>query len=378
MISSRDRVRMAVAHEEPDHVPCDDDLFEDCRRQFVAEGMPADVSAADTFGYDFEHLALDASPRLPQRLIEETETQITFVHKAGYSATKWKNKSGALHYFDHVTRTHADWDRVRQRLVPDVDGSARISRTSYFTPFVAYPDWDGAVAEYQELRDTGRYVLIGFYGPLEATWRHHGYVETMMDLAQDPDWVAEMMHTYTDLVCDTIRSGWQRGIRPDGLFLIEDLGTTQGTLMSPECFRRVILPCHAAVFTIGRELGMSRFMHSDGRIHAILDDLIEAGMEVLNPIDTGSGMDLVALKRRYGQNLALFGGVSARDMHDPQRSNAQIDRGVPVAAKGGGYIYHSDHSVPPGLTLARYRDILDRVRRCTTPAALARVTIAPP
>jgi len=365
-LDSRERVQLAVAHEAPDHAPADDELFEDCRTRFISEGMPEDVSSADYFGFDFAHMGLDASPRLPERIIEETEEQITYVSKSGYSAVKWKKKSGALHYFDHVTETKEDWERMKARLVLDVDGLARISKTGVFAPFVTWPSWEGAAQEYREARETGRYVLLGFYGPLEATWRHHGYVETCMDFAQDREWLGEMMGTYTELVCATIERGLEAGITPDGLFLIEDLGTTQGTLMSPEAFRAVIKPCYARILEVARERGLARFMHSDGRIHAILDDLVEVGVEVLNPIDTGSGMDLVELKERYGKRLVLFGGVSGRLMHDAEKSNAEIDRCIPVAARGGGYIYHSDHSVPPTVGLARYKEILARVREASS------------
>ena len=356
---------MAVAHEEPDYVPADDDFYIDCLTRFEAEGMPPGVSLADYFQFDFEHLSLDASPRLPERIIEENEEKITYTSKSGYSCVKWKKKSGALHYFDHVTKDRKDWERTKKRMVVDVDGTARISNSSYFPPFITYPSWEGAAQEFQELRQTGRYVLLDFYGPFEATWRHHGYVASCMDLLQEPGWMSDMLKTFTDLVCNTIRTGFESEITPDGIFLIEDLGTTKGTLMSPDTFRKLIKPCYGTIFDLARRNGLACFMHSDGRIHAILDDLVEVGLQVLNPIDTGSGMDLIDLKRRYGKHLAFFGGISARDMHDVSKSNAEIEAKIPVAARGGGYIFHSDHSVPPTVSLARYKEILKHVRELT-------------
>ncbi len=364
-MTPRERVKTAISHEVPDVVPADDSFWEDCAIRFRDEGKPDDVADADYFGFDFEHMSLDASPRLPERLIDKADDRITFVSKHGYSAIKWVDKSGALHYFDHVTQTPEGWQAVKERLVVDVDGRARISRQSYFPPFVTYPTWDGAAEEFRQAVATERFVLLNFYGPMEATWRHHGYLETCMDFVEAPDLLAEMMSAYTDLVCATIRRGLDVGIAPDGVSLTEDLGTTQGTIMSPESYRQIIKPCHARVFELAREHGIARFMHSDGRIHAILDDLVEIGLEVLNPIDVHSGMDLVALKGRYGDRLTFFGGISARDMHDAAKSNAEIDRKVPVAARGGGYIFHSDHSVPPTVSLARYQEILERVRALT-------------
>ena len=371
-LTSRERVQMALAHEEPDYAPGSDEMFVGCHTRFVAEGMPEDVSTNDYFDFDIETLGLDASPRLPERIIEEDQEKRTYVSKSGYSAVAWKKKSGALHYFDHVTPTRQDWERISKRMVLDVDGAARISTTGVFAPFVKWPTWEGALEEHRKVCSTDRFVLLSFYGPLEATWRHHGYTATLMDFAQDPDWVADMMNTYIDLVCAVIRKGLECGIRPDGIFLIEDLGTTHGLLMSPDDFRKIIKPCYAKVCDLAREEGLSRFMHSDGQIHAILDDLLEVGIEALNPIDTGSDMDLVDLKGRYGKQLTLFGGVSARLMHDVAKSDAELDRCIPVAAKGGGYIYHSDHSVPPTVGLARYKGILARVKRLSSRASLAR------
>ncbi|MBN1344154.1 MAG: hypothetical protein JXQ73_15825 [Phycisphaerae bacterium] len=364
-MTPRQRVKTALAHEEPDVVPSDESFWEDCLIRFHEEGMPEDVWPADYFGFDFEHMSLDASPRLPERLIEETEDRITYVAKHGYSAIKWRAKSGALHYFDHVSQTSEGWQAIKSRLTVDIDGTARMSRQPYFPPFVTYPTWEGAAEEFRQAHATDRFVLMSCYGPFEATWRHRGYLESCMDFIENADLLSEMVTAYTDLVCATLRRGIDHGIVPNGLWLTEDLGTTQGTLMSPEAFRQILKPCYARIYEAARAAGIARFMHSDGRIHAILDDLIEVGLEALNPIDVHSGMDLVELKRRYGERLTFFGGISARDMHDAAKSDAEIDRKIPVAAKGGGYIFHSDHSVPPTVGLARYREILERVRGLT-------------
>ncbi len=364
-MTSRERVKTALAHEAPDVVPCDESFWEDTALRHIEEGKPQDVCDADYFGFDIEHMSLDASPRLPEKTLEKADDRISFVSKHGYSAVKWLAKSGALHYFDHVSQTPEGWQEIKQRLVVDVDGTARISRQSYFPPFVTYPTWEGAAEEFRQARATDRFVLLSCYGPFEATWRHHGFLESCMDFVEAPDRLREMFEAYTDLVCATLRRGFEHGIVPDGVFLTEDLGTTQGTLMSPESFRETLKPCYARIFGLAREHGIAAFMHSDGRIHAILDDLIEVGLEALNPVDVHSGMDLVELKARYGDRLTFFGGISARDMHDESKSNAEIERKIPVAAREGGYIFHSDHSVPPTVSLRRYQAILQRVRDLT-------------
>ena len=364
-MTPRERVTAAVAHEQPDQVPCDDSFWDDALIRFHQEGMPQDVSCADFFDFDIEHMNVDASPRLPERMLDDGEDRMSFVSKHGYSCTKWKHKSGALHYFDHVTPTHEDWDRVKKRMVLDADGTARISRQSYFPPFVTFPTWAEAAEEYRQARATDRYITLGFYGPWEATWRHHGYVETCMDIVTEPDWIGDMMKTFVDLVCDVIQKGLDCGIRPDAIYLIEDLGTTHATLFSPETYRRVVKPCHAQIFELGRRHGLACFMHSDGKIHDIMDDLVEIGVEVLNPIDLGSDMDPLAIKERYGDRLTIYGGISGPDMQDAAKSNAELETKVPALSKGGGFIFHSDHSVPATCSLTRYQAILRKVREMT-------------
>lgn len=361
-MTSRERVQMVLAHEEPDVLPANDSLWDETRRRFQAEGMPADIPPADFFNFDIDHLFLDASPRFPERLIEETAETFTYVSKHGYSCKRWKNQSGALHYFDHRSRDPSGWKEIKQRMIVDVDGTARISKSSYFEPFIPYPTWEGSAAQFRALQAAGRFILLLLYGPFEATWRHHGYVESNTDLLDNPDWMEEMFATYADLACATIHRGLQHGIRPDGIFLLEDLGTTHGPLMSPQAFRTRIKPFYAQIFEMAKTQGMAVFLHSDGRIMALLDDLMDVGVQALNPIDLAAGMDPRELKQRYGKRLTLYGGISARDMHDAVKSNAEIDRNIPLLAKGGGYIFHSDHSVPPTVSLDRYQKILKRVR----------------
>ena len=74
-------------------------------------------------------------------------------------------------------------------------------------------------------------------------------------------------------------------------------------------------------------------------------------------------MDVVALKQQYGRDMAYMGGVDVRLMTDAMAIEQEIARKVPAAMKGGGYIYHSDHSIPKNVSFAEYEHVLDLVRR---------------
>ncbi|HUS80159.1 MAG TPA: uroporphyrinogen decarboxylase family protein, partial [Armatimonadota bacterium] len=106
--------------------------------------------------------------------------------------------------------------------------------------------------------------------------------------------------------------------------------------------------------------------HSCGNVTALVPMLIEAGFDCLQPLEAKAGMDLVALKEQYGQRLACMGGIDVRKMADgtdPRLLEEEIRIKVGLAKRGGGYIYHSDHSVPDNVSFDRYRYVMDLVHK---------------
>ena len=93
--------------------------------------------------------------------------------------------------------------------------------------------------------------------------------------------------------------------------------------------------------------------------------LIEAGFTCLQPLEVKAGMDIVELKQRYGDHLAFMGGIDVRVMAnpDPKAIEKEVRTKLPVAKQRGGYIYHSDHSVPSNVSFEQYCRVLELVRQ---------------
>jgi len=105
------------------------------------------------------------------------------------------------------------------------------------------------------------------------------------------------------------------------------------------------------------------WMHSDGAVGPLIDDFLDAGVQVLNPLEAKAGIDATELRQRYGKNLCLYGNIDATRMSGPQKViEAELRRKIPIA-RDGGYIFHSDHSCPPDVTLERYQWILNTARQ---------------
>ncbi|MCB9450678.1 MAG: hypothetical protein H6672_04520 [Anaerolineaceae bacterium] len=362
-MQGRDRIRTLLAHTEADRIGLWDAYWEDTLIHWEQQGLTPGTSPTTYFDMDFENLYMDASLRLPERLLEDHPEYTIREDKHGFVAKQWKGRSGALGYLQHNVQTEQDWQQLRERLDVNFGDTARIGLESYFTPFHTFPTWEELQVQFAAMRARGKYILLHVYGPIEATWRKHGFEDTLMNLALNPNWMREMFETHIDLVIGTLQKAQAYGIVPDGLFLVDDRGINTGPMFSPRTHRELVTPCDRRLAEYLHGAGIHFFMHSDGDIRRLLPDMVGAGLQVLQPMEAKAGMDVRQLKQEYGRDLSFMGNINATLMHgDLAILEAEIRDKITVARAGGGYIYHSDHSVPPTVTWERYRWMMERIR----------------
>ncbi len=363
-LTSRERIQTALRHERPDRLPLMESLWEGVPELWRMQGMPADVAPADYFGFDISFMSLDTSPRFEMPVQDRSDGYITYTDRFGYTCRKPDGKSGTLDFLDHPVKDRAAWEDVRRRLQLSDDPTepARIDDASYFAHFDPYPTWDEALAKYVRAYDAGRYMLFTAYGPWEVAWRLRGFDGVLMDVAADPDWVGEIVRTYADLQLAVLAKCFDLGMKPDGFFMVEDLGCNHGTLISPASWRELFRPSLAKLGEFLAAEGVDLWMHCCGDVTALVDDFVECGLRVLQPLQVSAGMDMPELRKRYGKRLSYWGNISAAAMSgewDPLEQD--ILRKVPLAVEGG-YIFGSDHSVPPDISFDRYEQILRTAR----------------
>ncbi|HLA83526.1 MAG TPA: uroporphyrinogen decarboxylase family protein [Thermoguttaceae bacterium] len=362
-MNHRERIHAAVRFEAPDRLPTSESFWDGTIDQWKTEGMP-EVDPVDFFDFDLCHMWLDASPRFEQKILQRADRMITYEDRFGYTVRKQDGHAGSMEFSNHVTTDREAWERIKPRFALSTDPAepARIDDASYFAHFAPYPTWDEAVGKYQRLRATDRYMLFGLYGPWEAAWRHRGLDKLLLDVALDPDWLRDMADTYVELVLAILGRCLELGMKPDGVYIIEDLGSTRSLLFSPASWRATVGPAFGRLGEFLGRHGMHYWMHSCGAIQPIVDDLVERGLNVLNPLQVAAGMDAVKLRERYGKRLAFFGNIDVHKMTGPiEPLDAELRRNVPLA-RAGGYIFQSDHSVPPTVTFERYCWLLNRAR----------------
>ena len=362
-MNSRERVKASINFEKPDRIACGENIWPDTVALWRTQGMPQDVAPEDYFEYDVCSMAIDCSPRYEQKILEKDPMWYSYQDRWGYSAKKKFDASSSIHFFDHKTPDREAWGANKHRWSLDKEDLARIDKASYFEHFDPYPTWEQARELYQQIYATNRYMLFVTYGPWEATWRHHGYESLFMNIALEPEWIREMADAHINLLVSVLEYGLELGMMPDGFFMVEDLAETRGLLFSPDMWRATLKPAIAKLGSFLKENGIDFWMHCCGHAEILFPELIECGVKVMNPVQASAGLNVVELRKKYGEQLAFYGNISVPKMSGSLEVLEDEIKSKVHLAKEGGYIYHSDHSVPPDVDFQRYTWILETVRK---------------
>lgn len=369
-MTSRERVIAAIEGKPLDRIPKYDAFWEDTLVAWQKAGLklpePMTItvegetkvirSGVDQyFGFDITPLYMDVSMRFPTGIIAEDEEMYTITDRSGYTVRRYKKMVSSMDFVSHMVQDVDDWEQYKDRLTLDFDGTARVDSASYFLHTKPYPTWEGVKEIFEAFRQMDTFIPVTVYGPWESAWRHHGFEDSLMDLIAEPEMMGEMFERITDLTIATVQKMLDIGCKPDAVWLIEDMGGTHTTLFSPKTYRELLFPCHKKLGDFLHAHDIYFFMHSCGYIEPLLPDLIEAGLNVIQALQANTGMHVADLKPKFGDKLTFFGNISEQNFKKGKEAiEAELRDKIPAAMEGGGYIYHSDHSIPPEVTLETY------------------------
>jgi len=350
-MNSRERITKIMNFQIPDRVGMFDWYWPGALERWKAEGMPENIDMRAEFGHDIAQVGFDHSFGLETKTLEEDEETTVVRDNFGMTQRFWKgSRSGAPHQMDRLIKTRADWDEYKGRFTP---GRGRFQ-------------YDVAECT-RTLGEQGVYRTYWYLEPFELTWRFFGFKETLMLMAADPELAGEIFEACADQVLGTFEEAIAMGAQFDGNWAGGDIAYRNGPFFSPAMYRDLLMPHHKRIFSYFNDRGLPTMYHGDGDCRPVLDDLVEAGVRALHPLEVKAGMDLVELKKKYDGRLVLFGGIDVRALSG---TKADIDREirtkVPVAMKGGGYIYCVDHSVAPTVSYENYRYALNLIREVGT------------
>ena len=387
-MNSKERVKKILAHEEADRIPLFDSMWEDTLSRWIKEGLANEdifkkpdkgglvnifelqenaLALNDYFDFDFDRIYMDASMRFKARIISETEDRITVKDRYGYTVEKVKGKSTTMRFIEFINKGPETWRKIKNRMNVNFDNLSRIDTESFFLRVGKIPAWEEIKVKFDQLRKRNKFILLSVYGPFEATWRQYGFTKQLMDILLKKDFMREMYEKYCYLVIDILKKGKEYGIKPDGMFFAEDMGYTNSLLLSPATYKEVLFPFHKMLGDYLRNNDISYFMHSDGKIYDLIPYLIKAGVEVIQPLEAKTGMDVRKLKKEFGKDLTFMGNINVMKLSGSKKDiEEEVISKISIAKKGGGYIYHSDHSVPPDVSLENYKYLISLIKKYGT------------
>jgi uroporphyrinogen decarboxylase len=351
-MTSRERVLMALNHEEPDRVPIHDSPWGHTIARWHTEGLPENVGPEAYFGYEFAGQGADGSLQLPHEVLEETGTYTIYKDANGATRRTFKDHESTPELIDFTVTSAEIWEQYKPRMAWN---DSRV-------------DWDNELKANRALREQGMFVTCNAAFGYDKMQGVVGSERLLLAMAEDRPWVRDMFESAVDLAIRACDEMLARGFRFDGAFVYDDMGYRNASLFSPAAFRETEFPTQKRLYGYFRDKGLPVILHSCGCVKAFIPMLIEAGLTCLQPLEVKAGMDLVALKREYGDRLAFMGGIDVRAMAnpDPAAIEREIRTKIPVAKEGGGYIYHSDHSVPSNVSFAQYCRVMELVKEYGT------------
>jgi uroporphyrinogen decarboxylase len=173
----------------------------------------------------------------------------------------------------------------------------------------------------------------------------------MIDMAAAPELAGEMLRRCGDFAVELAEAACRR-FPLDWLWTGDDVASQLSLMMSPDTWRAMIKPHLKRAFDVGKARGIAVAYHCCGALRPIIPDLVEMGLDVLNPIQCNCpGMDALELKRDFGADLAFMGGIDTQGLL-PNGTASEVSRATRelidgMTADGGGYILAASHTVPP-------------------------------
>jgi uroporphyrinogen decarboxylase len=382
MMNSRQRVLTALAHQEPDRVPID-----------LGGSLVTGINAV-AYHRLKQYLHLDKQPvRVADIILQLAEVEEPLRRRFGVDVvglplleplpavrnTHWKpwilpDGSPALISADFEPEV-TDRDDL---LIRAADGSiaqwmaggtyhfvprdapladATIEQVPQFEPRrLSNEELDFLHRAARRLRRETEYAVFGWFGGslFEGAQFARGWVRFMMDMKRAPEFAAALVERLAQAaLADLERYLDAVGEFVDVVGFGDDFGIQSGLQISPDYYRRYFLPHHRQLY--GRVHTRTQayvFLHSCGSVYDLIADLIEAGVDILNPVQTSAAnMEPDRLKREFGERLTFWGGGCCPQRVLPWSTSEEVEAAVReslrVFAPRGGYVFAPTHDIQP-------------------------------
>ena len=339
-MNSKQRVLAAINHQDTDRVPVD----------FWAE-----ISVKDNLCH---RLGLDDEEQLLQYL--EVDVRSIYPEYVGPELKKFPDGS------------FADFWGVIRKPVPHATG---VHNETVFSPLAdaasirdierarwPSPDWfdySGLAGQCEQYEQYA--ICVGKMGRESQTvfiqtWYSRGFDQILLDMTVNPDLVKAMVDRIMTFRMEHVRRILEEVAgKAHFIQIADDYGTQNGLMLSPQMWREFFRPALKRLVDLIHEYGLKAFLHSCGSVRKLIPDLIEIGIDILNPIQTRArGMDPLELKNNYGQQICFHGSLDTQQtlpFGSEEEVSEEVRQRIETLGSGGGFIIAPTHTIEPDVPI---------------------------
>jgi len=339
-MTSLERVRRALSHQEPDRVPVDFwGVPETWQKLFDFFGIGKKDDLLDLLGVDCRIVSPDyIGPAM------ETLSDGSFYNVWGSLRKVVSNEYSRY-------EEYASFPLAKASSVAEVEQWSKWPKSAYW----AWTSIQGAADHANRVEP--RHIRYDIGGIFESSWGVYGLDNFLIGLYEKPEIVCSIMDCYTQIFIENFRNLMARNESViDMVYTYDDVATQDGLLLSPDMWRQYILPFHQKLNKVIKEYDVKLIYHSCGAIlplvEALRDDM---HIDVLNPLQPAAkGMDMKFIKKTYGDSLCFHGGGdlqrtlpfgSVKDVRN------EVEYLCRTLGAGGGYICTSAHYIQADVPL---------------------------
>ncbi len=360
-----DRMNKALSHVEPDQVPISDFFWGSFINRWRKElNLPEDTNPYDYYDLDWIVTMPNMDPRIQSfEIIKEDEFEV--VLKTGFLTTMRKR-------FDFPMPEFIDWD---------IDTIEKLEALEFDNPYDTrryFESGDNQIAGvgdgFQRNSPAWIETVKGLrpnfpvYGSMiecsECLTRLIGQENTLFWMGMYPDQLGEQINRIGQFYLDCMKAQIEaaNGLL-DGMVIWGDVAYKQTMLFDPEYWRTYFKPWVKAMINECHKNNLQVIYHGCGNVELIFEDFIEMGLDAYNPLEAKANMDAVELKRKYGNRIGYCGNSNIQiwETGDKEHIKKEVLRKLNTA-KGGGFIFQSDHSVSSAVSGTTYDYIVNLVR----------------
>jgi uroporphyrinogen decarboxylase len=312
-------------------------------------------------------------PLYDVKVLEEDEEHIVKIDWDGAVVRIRKSDPELMpQYLEYPVRDKKSWDAYKERLNPHSPGRWPDGWDIMTDDKLQFPIKKEQEGKSYNDRDfaLGMMALSLFGMPRN----YMGLENISYSIHDNMSLVEEMIEWQTHFSYEMIKRVFEAGISLDWVWLWEDMCFNKGSLVSPSFVKKYMAPRYRKIVDLLREGGVTALiLDSDGNTEELLPIWIDCGINAHYPFEIASGMDPVRLRKRYGKDLIIIGGIDKRALAGGKQ---EIDREVEKVRTligDGGYLVNCDHHIPPDVSYENIKYFLNEVHKLSGYAETRRV-----